>query len=92
MVFLAPPRFVPTLVGGREYGGDSGMLSVSPCIAYTLLQEIPPREIASREIASRLHLPRPSQVLCSPVGPLPCLPISLAGSPKPQNPMGVLEI
>merc|ERR1740130_2432740 len=58
---------------------ERGLLSVSPCIAYTLLQEIPPREIASQEIASRLHLPRPSQVLCSPVGPLPCLPISLTG-------------
>jgi len=31
------------------------------------------------QIASRLHLTRLRQVLCSPVGPLPCLPISLAG-------------
>ena len=37
------------------------------------------QEIQSREIASRLHLTRLRQVLCSPVGPLPCLPISLTG-------------
>ena len=47
---------------------------MSPCIAYIRLQEI-----QSREIASRLHLTRLRQVLCSPVGPLPCLPISLTG-------------
>ena len=47
---------------------------VSPCIAYIRLQEI-----QSREIASRLHRTRLRQVLCSPVGPLPCLPISLTG-------------
>ena len=54
--------------------GDWGLLSVCHLALPIRLQEI-----QSREIVSRLHLTRLRQVLCSPVGPPPCLPISLTG-------------
>ena len=54
--------------------GDWGLLSVCHLALPIRLQEI-----QSREIVSRLHLTRLRQVLCNPVGPPPCLPISLTG-------------